>query len=490
MTDINTIGILSFDKRKSLSLLFVLAFIMAQVPVVFASSESDKLKKVLEKQQPIQEQPWKSAVPDVVGGSNANFPKYDWWQAFQDPNLNVAVEAALENNPDFKATKVQIAKAEASSKIIRSKLLPSLSFNPAYTWEKLGKNQYVFPIQERTFQVMQLPLNAQYELDLFGKNLASYRSAKKGIKVARYQYEAARIQLTGIVVSTYLNVAKWRHLETLAQQQLESSNRLLKHNQGLMELGQATLFDIQNSTQRRDQAQVNVTQYENNRALAENYLMVLMGQSPTNHAAPAVSALETLHYPESVDTGVPSQLITHRPDVAAVEAQLAAAQLDISAARKALLPSILLTGSTGYNAVGLKNLFNWTSLSTYGTAALAQSIYTGGRLRAQIKLARADYEQLLNRYESTLISAFSDAENSLATLRADQVVFRDVTSQTENARQKAASREKHYLAGLEGEPLWLAEEVQRLEYEKQLAQQKTQLLVDYVGVAKAMGGGF
>lgn len=490
MNEINTTHIPGLGKSKWLSLLTISVLIHTYTPLVFASAESDNLKKLIEKQQPTQEQSWKSEKPDVLSAANPAFPKYDWWQAFQDPNMTAAVQTALENNPDFKAAKVQIAKAVANSKIVRSRLLPSLSFNPSYTWEKLGKNQYVFPIQERTFQVMQLPLNAQYELDLFGKNLAAYRSAKKGIKVARYQYEAARIQLTGMVVSTYLNVAKWRQLESLAQQELETSNRLLKHNQGLMDLGQATLFDIQNSQQRRDQAQVSVTQYENNRALAENYLMGLMGQSPTNHTAPVVSALESLNYPQFIDTGIPSQLITHRPDVAAIESQLAAAQLDISAARKALLPSIMLTGSTGYNAVGLENLFKWTSLSTFGTAALAQSLYTGGRLRAQIKLSKMNYEQLLNQYESTLIAAFTDAENSLATLRSDQVVYRDLTSQTENARRKAMSREKHYKAGLEGEPLWLAEEVQRLEYEKQLIQQKTQLLVDYVGVAKAMGGGF
>jgi NodT family efflux transporter outer membrane factor (OMF) lipoprotein len=445
---------------------------------------------VLKKQQPTLEATWKAAPPNLMGETSAAFPQYDWWQTFHDQALTNVIQTAISENPTLKAHIVQIAKAEANSRAMRSSLLPSLSLNPQYTWEKLGQNQFIFPIQGRNYQVFQLPLNARYELDPFGKNLAAYRSSKKGVRIAQYQYEAARIQLAGLVAATYFNVAKWRHLEILAQQELDSSDKLLRHSQNLLDLGQATLFDIQDKQQQRDQAQVNVIQFANNRQVAENYLLSLMGQSPTSHSLPTVNTLENLAYPNVIKLGIPSQLITRRPDVAAMEMQLSAAELNIQATRRALLPSIVLTGSTGYNAVGVNNLFKWSSLSSFGAATLAQSLYTGGRIKAQIQFEKANYYQLLNEYENTLITAFTDAENSLATLHANQIIFQDVTKQTENAREKATLIRKRYLAGVESEPAWLAEEVQRLQYEKQLVQQKTQLLIDAVGVAKAMGGGF
>ncbi len=450
----------------------------------------DDASDVLKRQANPTLQSWKAQTPDISNGTDTAFPRYDWWQSFHDGALTQAIENALDGNPGLKGMASQIAAADASRKIARAPLMPSLSFDPLYTREKLGKDQFIFPIQGRNYQVFQVPLDASYELDLFGKNLAMYRSAREQLKVAQYQYEAARIQLSGMVATAYINIAKWRYLETIAHQELVSSDKLLNHSRALMDLGQATIFDIQNSQQRRDLAQVNVTQFENNRIVVENQLLSLQGLSPSSHAAPTVSLLADLNLPGQLDIGVPSQLVLHRPDVSIAEAQLNAARFDVQAARRAMLPHLTLTGSMGFNAVGVKNLFNWTSLSSFVTAAMAQPIFAGGRLRAQVKLQKADYQQMLYNYENTLLGAFTDTENSLSTLHADQVVFRDVTSQTENARQKAARQQRMVTAGLEGEPVFLAEDVQRIEYEKQLAQQKAQVLIDVVSVAKALGGGF
>lgn len=475
-------------KKRWLSGVSVIAVLFASQ--AFALNMRQDVHTVIIRQQADSTPAWKADQSAGTDSANHEFPRYDWWHVFQDSALDEAVQTALDHNPDLKVIVAQVAEAEAVSKISKSNLLPSLSFNPQYTWEKLGKNQFIFPIEGRTYQVFQLPLNSRYEVDLFGKNWASYRASKEGIRVARYQYESARIQLTGMVTASYFNVAKWRQLEALARRELDSSDRLLQHSQRMLSLGQATLFDIQNVQQRRDQAQVNVTNYANNREIAENNLLTLMGKSPTGFAAPAVNVLESLKYPENLSTGLSSQLLLHRPDIAVAEAQLSAAQLNVQAARRALLPSIVLNGTTGYNAVGISNLLKWTSLSSMAMGSLAQSLYTGGRMKAEIKLRKIDYQQALDRYESALIAAFTDTENSLATLHADQVIYRDVQLQTEHARIKAKLQQNRYMAGLEGEPAWLAEDVQRLEYEKLLTQQKAQLLIDVVSVAKALGGGF
>lgn len=464
---------------------------LSVLPMKALAEEMPDAAAVVQQKHVAQIQFWKaSPASEMDTDVLPSFPRSDWWQSFQDPTLTALIEKALEQNPNLKAMQWQVASADAAAKIVRSNLLPKVSLTPNYTWEQLGKNQYIFPIQGRNFQVYQIPITASYELDLFGKNLASYQSARKGIRIAQFQYESARIQLVSAVATAYFNIAKWRRLEALAQEELQQSQKLLMHSQGLLDLGQATIFDIQNSQQRRDQAQVNVTQYGANRELAENQLLNLLGEIPTSNELPKITNLQELSYPKSLDTGVPSLLITHRPDIAIIETQLAAAKLDIKAARLAMLPSFMLNGSSGPFAVGANNLFKWASVSSFATGMISQPILQGGKLRAELNLRKANYQQLLNHYENTIATAFTEAENSLATLHANQVTYREVASQTEKAREKAQYQKARYQAGIEGEPLWLAEEVQRIEYEKQLTQQKAQILIDVVSVAKAMGGGF
>lgn len=433
---------------------------------------------------------WKAAPPDLLDKTEAAFPQAAWWETFQDASLNQLIETALKNNPSLQASKTQIAAAEALSKTYRAPLLPTLSIDPQYTYNIYGQNQFIFPISSRTFQSFQVPLNAAYDVDLFGKNLAVYQSSQKQIDVARYQYNAAQIQLAGLTAAVYFNIAKWHRLEELANEQLEASRKLLRHGQGLLELGQATQFDIQNEQQRLDQAEVNVTQFSANRQVAENQLLALIGQSPNAHVVPIVTRWEDLHWPAVLEVGVPSELVVHRPDVAIAEAQLAAGNLDVEAARRAFLPTLTLTGSTGFNAVGIENLFKWTSLSSFLTAIFSHSIFDGGRRRAELNLRKAYYEGLIENYQNSLLNAFTDAENSLAVLRADQIIYQNVTRQTETARQKTREDREKYKMGLQGEPPWLASDVERLDYEKALTQQKIQMLIDVVGVAKAMGGGF
>lgn len=433
---------------------------------------------------------WKSQSPDILSKTESRFPETNWWEAFEDAPLNQLIQTALKNNPTLQARKTQIAAAVALSKSYRAPLLPTLSFDPQYTYNVYGQNQFIFPISMRAFQSFQIPLDATYEVDLFGKNSARYQSSKKQIDVAQYQYQTAQIELAGMVAAVYFNIAKWRHLELLALEQMETSQKLLKHGKGLLELGQATLFDIQNEQQRLDQAQLNVTQFAANRQVAENQLIALLGQNPNTQSLTTITAWEDLHWPAVVEVGVPSQLVVHRPDVAIAEAQLAAGNLDVLAARRAFLPTLFLTGSTGYNAVGLQNLFLGTSIANFLSATFSQFIFDGGRRRAELDLRKSFYEGLLDNYQNSLINAFTDAENSLAVLHADQIVYQNVTRQTEAARAKAREDQSKYRVGLEGEPPWLAAEVERLDYEKVLTQQKIQVLIDVVSVAKAMGGGF
>jgi outer membrane protein, multidrug efflux system len=418
------------------------------------------------------------------------FPATNWWMTYNDANLNTVVDHALQHNPNLQAVQQQIALATANAKIYGSVLFPKIGFNPSTSWSQVGRNQYLFPLPDRTFQSFQTPITVSYEVDFLGKNKRIAKSAKKQIDIARYQWDAARIQLVSAVATVYFNVAKWHHLQALAMQEVQTTQRLLKHSQGLLSLGQATVFDIQDRQQRLDQARINATQYANNLALANNQLLALTGSVPTAHTKPVVTPLAQLNLPQQLLSGVPSQLVLHRPDLAVAEAQLVAADLNLQVVRRGLFPSITLSGSTGYNSVGTRNLFNWTSLSTNAMAGLYQPIFEGKRLLGELDFRKVSYRQLLHQYEATLVTAFTEVENSLATLKADQSVYRQIEQQTNLATKKTAQTLKLHQAGLEAEPAWLVQQAQQLAYQQQLAQQLTLVFIDSLGVAKALGGGF
>ena len=426
----------------------------------------------------------------VLGDSQQIFPETNWWEQFKDPVLNHVVEQALKNNPDLASMQTRIEQAKALSHISRADMFPQISVGAQYLYQQYARNQYAFPLPGRTFQSASVPLTVSYEADIWGKNLLAYRSAKRQVDAAALAYQNARLQLIAGVVTTYLNAARFnkeRALQELIQQEAEKE---LFHEQQLFNAEQVSAQDLNIAQFQSLQAKTTTETFITNAEIARNQLVALMGESPSKLENFEVTSIDDIKLPESLTTGLPQALLTRRPDIAQIEASLKSADLDVSVARREFLPTIRLSGQSGFAAVGLHNVFKWKNISSFFQPILSLPIFSGGLNAANLKLKKSQYQDLLYQYQSSIINAYTEAENALATVNGNQKIYREIMEQLNQSTEKATHQKLLLENGLAAEPLWLASDIERLEVSKLAAQQKTQVLVDTVGVIKALGGGF
>jgi outer membrane protein, multidrug efflux system len=220
----------------------------------------------------------------------------------------------------------------------------------------------------------------------------------------------------------------------------------------------------------------------------ENNLAVLLGQTP-ERVAVSPGSLDGLVVP-AVAAGLPSELLTRRPDIQNAEAQLVGANADIKAARAAFFPSISLTGAYGYQSAALFSMFTGPGLFYSLAAGLTAPIFSGGTLEGQLELNKARYEELLQNYRKSIVSAFTDVENSLTITQQTAEQQRLQEDAVEQARIAFELADARYRAGAVDLLTVLDSQRTLFSARDQLAQVKSARLQGVVSLYRALGGGW
>jgi NodT family efflux transporter outer membrane factor (OMF) lipoprotein len=420
------------------------------------------------------------------------FPNEAWWTTFDDPTLNQLMAVAVAANPTLASLQTRIVQADALTQATRSILFPQVDLQPSYLWQQYSKKQFVFPLTGRTFHSAQTPLNASYEIDIWGKNRDSVQMTRLGINTAKYAYASARINVTAQLATAYFQVSRLRALRDTHRQLVEAALQNKRHAEALFRQGQAATSQTDLAQQYVDQANAELDGLNGLIAITEQQLNTLMGRPATSTDPLPATPLAQIALPSYLQAGVPSDLISHRPDVARQESMLEMARLNIKVAKKSLLPTVRLTASTGYAAVGglPASLFDVSNISSFISPSISQPIFRGGLIKNGITLRKAEYQQMLEDYRAVMLTAFAETENSLAQWQTSHNQLRHIGAQYLDVERQAYHARRQYDAGITGQPTWLNADIQRLLTLKALDSQKAQLLVDTVSVYKALGGGF
>lgn len=419
------------------------------------------------------------------------FPTPGWWTAFGDPRLDELVTEALANNPNLAMMAARIQEAQALVMMTNAARLPQVSFNGSYLWQQYGKNQFVFPLSSRTFHSFQLPINVNYEVDLWGRISRQVKSAKEQVAASALDLESARIQLASMTAASYIQLLKYDVMLAHQTAQIDLLQQTAQKQHALFLQGLAS-SDVPAESQRLLAGAI-ATQAVLKRAQETtiNQLAVLTGRPPHTLAKDFPrGSLERLKRPVEVTVGVPSELVTHRPDVQAQEALMRAASLDIDVARREFLPRVQLGASTGLSAVGIRNLFKWTSLSSFLYPQISQPLFTGGLLKGNLEATRARYEQLLHQYMNVLLTAFQEVEDSMASLRASEEGLVQVQAQQQAVALQVNQARRRHEVGVASALAWLPLAIAQEENAMRVAEQAAQTLIDRVSLAKALGGGY
>jgi NodT family efflux transporter outer membrane factor (OMF) lipoprotein len=408
-----------------------------------------------------------------------------WWETFGSTELRALVADALAGSPDLAIATERVRQAEAQVRVVGASLFPVLSLGADTSTRRTSGGRG----GATTSQGTDVALTASYELDLWGKNRAGVRSAESSLAATRFDRDAARVTLISGVATSYFDVLALRTRLDIARENLAIAERVLQLVSVRARNGAASALDVsrQDATVLSQRAALLPLEQLERQTLAA--LAVLVGRVPEGFDVQG-SAIADLAVP-AIDPGLPAELLVRRPDLASAEAQLAAANADVTVARAALLPSIQLTGTAGLASGALLSFVSGGTTAAIGIAAsLLQPIFDGGRLRGQKAIAESRERELVETYRKAILSALQDVEAALAgTSRLGQQEALQGDVQT-RARESLRLAEVRYRQG--ADDLLTVLDAQRTLFsaQDQLAQVRLDRLQAAVSLYKALGGGW
>ena len=415
--------------------------------------------------------------------NNTNWPSTDWWQNFGSDELNQLMSEAQNNNLDLSAAAARVLQAEAQAKLAGVPLLPSVDLSSSVGRKgSIGGNS-----SSSTSNSFDVSVGASYEIDFWGKNRANLVSAQESLRASQFDRETVALTMTSGVATTYLQVLSLRERIAIAKLNLENAERVLKLVESRVKYGAVSPLDQaqQRAVVARQRAAIPPLQQQERDA--RSALAVLLGKPPQGFDV-TLTSLTDIESPQLI-AGLPSELLTRRPDIQSSEAQLRAANADIAAARAAYFPSINLTGSAGLASTALSALFDGGLIYNLAVS-LAQPIFDAGEREAREELVVAKREELVQSYRAKIINAFADVEKALGTIQSaseQQGYQAEQLKQAEIAFQLAQRRYK------EGaEDLLTVLNAQRTLYDAQdqLLQINFNYLQTIVSLYRALGGGW
>ena len=429
---------------------------------------------------------WKPAQPA------AHLPRGAWWEMFGDPELNHLEGLATTNNQQLAAAFANLQQARALVGVARAGYFPQITAAPLYTRQRTSANS---ASGSATFNSFTVPLDASWEIDLWGRVRREVEGARARLTASADDLESSKLAIQAEVAVAYFTLRALDAGYQLLQETAVTYRRSLELTQNRRKGGIATDLDVSQAETQLATTEAQIPAVQLQRA---NFLHALA----TLCAEPA-PAFEIRVTPEAlaaarsaVDAGpgvpvsVPSELLERRPDIAAAERRMAAANADVGLAHAAFYPRLMLNGLAGFSSLDANTLFNWESRVWSMGPSLSMPLFTGGRNRAQLAAARAAYDAAIANYRQTVLSAFQDVEDQLAAQRllAQQ-------AEKEGAALKSARRTLEIsLTKYKGGVITYLEvaiaQSSALAHEETVVQLSSQRLAANVSLIKALGAGW
>ncbi|MBQ1541182.1 MAG: efflux transporter outer membrane subunit [Caulobacteraceae bacterium] len=334
-----------------------------------------------------------------------------WREFFTDAKLRGLIEIALRDNRDLRVATANIAQARAQYRIVRAPLLPAVN---ASVSQSQGRSPSPLTGQvdySRSYQG-QVAASA-YELDLFGRVRSLSNEALEKYLATEEGRRNVQISLVSEVANAYLNLGADQARLQLAQNTLDAQQKSLDLVTRRFQLGTASKLDVRQAETTVEQARSDLAGYTAQVAEDQNALTLLLGAPLPDDLRPAGlpdAAAELVDVP----AGLPSEVLTRRPDVLAAEHQLKAANADIGAARAAFLPRITLTGSAGSVSPKLSDLFSGGTGVWSFTPQISLPIFQGGANLAGLRYSQASRDVAVAQYEKAVQTAFREVADALA----------------------------------------------------------------------------
>lgn len=416
------------------------------------------------------------------------WPEAGWWANFKAPELPALEETAAKENLDIAVAAAQVLQAEATSGIAFSALLPTISATAGDTRKGVNTTRVFGNTHETDTNAFTAGVSASYGFDLWGLSQDKLRSARESLRANRYNETAVGLTTAAIIANEYFTVLAFRERITLTRQNIDAANRILAVTQAKVTNGVLSNLDLAQQQSTVAGQQANLPGLIESEREARYALAILLGRAPEGFDVQAQN-LDGIVSP-ATRPGLPSEVLLRRPDVAQAEGNLFAAHANVDAARAAFFPAIGLTGSAGFASAAIDGLTNPGNFIWSAGISLVQTIFDGGKLKAQDDFALAQQMQLIATYRKVVFTAFSDVESSLGQASADTDQLVALTEEVRASAEAFRIAELQYREGTIDIISLTTNQQTLFSAEQALVQTKLARLSADVSVYRALGGGW
>jgi len=416
-------------------------------------------------------------------------PSLDWWRGFRSAELTQLMEEAQTVNLDIAAAVARIVQADAQARQAGAALLPSVSTAGSESYSRTsGSSASGLSIGGREVVNYSASLSASYQLDFWGQNRDALQSAEETANANRFDRDTVALTTLAAVANAYFQVLASQDRIRTSQRNIASAQRILDAVRERRRAGTGTDLDVaqQESVLANQKALVPPLRQTLDQNV--NALAVLVSRPPESVRVHGGS-LDRIAIPR-VTPGLPSELLTQRPDIRRQEAQLASATANIGNARAQFFPTIQLTGNGGYQSSALVSLFQPHAAFFQLVGSATQPIFDGGRILGNFELAKARQDELLQTYRKTIVQAFADVDNALFSIKQTTIrlqLQRDVVAASRRAFDLS---EQQLRAGTADIVTVLNTQLTLFQAEDALWQAQLARLLAIVSLYQALGGGW
>jgi NodT family efflux transporter outer membrane factor (OMF) lipoprotein len=367
---------------------------------------------------------WKVASPQEA------MLRGNWWEVFHEPELNALEEQLNVNNQNIKVSFENFMAARAMVAEARAQYWPTITFNPSYQYAHTSANQNITSVTNtgssatstgstpgstgRTFSLWNLPVDASWTPDFWGKIRNEVHEAQYAAQVSAADLEVEKLTEQASLAQFFFEIRGQDMLQQILNETVDADQKSLDFAQAQYDTGIGDYISVAEAKATLESVQSSAVNVGLLRAQYEHAIAMLIGKPATDFSMPAKPLIYT---PPAIPTGVPSQLVERRPDVAAAERTLAEANATIGIGYGAFFPQVTISGSAGLESALLKHLFDWPSRTWSVGPSVSQIIFDGGLYRAELHQYQATYNADLASYRQSVLNAFQQVEDNLAATR-------------------------------------------------------------------------
>ena len=420
----------------------------------------------------------------------------EWWKVFNDPRLNELEDKAISSNQEIVAAANNYLAARALVREARAQYFPIVGTNPSITNERPSAGQFGglragsamgTGLTVRSYTNYSLPIDASWEPDFWGRIRSGVRANTYAAQASAADLENVRLSEQAELAADYYELCAQDSLKDLLDSTVNAYQDALNLTSTQYRAGLGSDEAVAQAETQLKTAQAQDTNLGILRAQYEHAIAVLVGEPASTFSLPAKPHPAN---PPSIPAGIPSELLERRPDIASAERAVAQVNAQIGIAKAAYFPNVLLSATGGLGTASFTSWFTWSSRFWSVGPSLAETIFDAGLRRATVEQYRASYDAVVANYRQTVLTAFQQVEDNLASLR---ILSQDIEQQDAAVRAAARSLQEatvRYRSGLDPYLNVLSAQTILLDGQQTAVTFRMQQMLASVQLIKALGGGW